>query len=163
MKLSVLFIAAAAAEKKVPPRHPLQRIARLAEFAEEIMNDWFGFLPTTEDWINRFQKNAARMAINFQRDEQRCGHYDENQLPHGGPADDADERKRRDAGDQPWDRYNREDPAIGIKQITTGYRKWADRYLSQCGGQRKNAWIKNRMNKWNNKLQAKLAEHYAEE
>merc|ERR1712003_539444 len=104
-------------------------IAKLAQFAEEIMNEWFDFLPTTEDWITRFQKNADRMALNFQRGEQRCGHYDANQLPHGGPA-----RKRRD--EDSVERYNREDPVVGVKQLTTGYRKWAERYLSQCSGQK---------------------------
>merc|ERR1712212_299450 len=158
MKLTgAVVIAAVAADKKVPPRHPLQRLAKLTEFSAEILNDWYGFLPSKDSWIAKFETNAGRMERNFQRGEQRCGFYDEDQLPHGGP-----ERRRR-SGDDYDVKYNREDPSIGIKQITTGYRKWADRYLSQCGGQRKNAWIKNRMNKWNNKLQAKLAEHYAEE
>merc|ERR1712002_51459 len=115
------------------------------------MNEWFDFLPTTEDWITRFQKNADRMALNFQRDEQRCGHYDENQLPHGGPAD----RKRREADDDVF-RYDREDPAKGTKQITTGFRKWAERYISACSGQKNYLHQVNRMNKWNAALQAHL-------
>ena len=33
-------------------------------------------------------------------------------------------------------RYDREDPAVGVKQLTTGFSKWAARFLSQCSGQR---------------------------
>merc|ERR1712046_494308 len=108
MKISVaLFIATASAQdKKVPPRHPLQRLNRLVEFTEEIMTQWFSFLPSQQARIAKFENNAIRMEKNFKRGNQRCGFYDKDQMPHGGPADD---RKRRDASDV--DRYNREDPA----------------------------------------------------
>ena len=90
MKLSsaVSIFAVASAqndEKKVPPRHPLQRLNRLTEFAEEIMNEHFDFLPSQDAWINKFKKNSERMGRNFERGNQRCGYYDETQLPHGGP------------------------------------------------------------------------------
>merc|ERR1712176_604282 len=152
MKFStaVLMGAAVAADKKVPPRHPLQRLARLTEFSAEILNDWYGFLPSKDAWIQKFANNAERMERNFNRGNQRCGFYDENQLPHGGP-----ERKRRVLDDV--DRYNREDPVEGTKQITTGFRKWAERYISQCSGQRQYQHQINRMNKWNSLLQAHLA------
>ena len=152
MKFSpaLLFAVAAAEDKKVPPRHPLQRLARLTEFSEEILNDWFTFLPSKDSWVGKFARNAERMERNFNRGNQRCGYYDEENLPHGGP-----ERKRRDADE--WERYNREDPSIGIKQITTGYRKWAERYISQCSGQRNYQHQINRMNLWNQKLQDHLA------
>ena len=81
--------------------------------------------------------------------------YDENQLPHGGPAEDAEERKRRDL--DIFDRYDREDPIVGTKQITTGFRKWAERFLSQCSGQRNYNFQVNRMNKWNGLLQDHLS------
>ena len=92
------------------------------------------------------------MAKNFERGNQRCGFYDENQLPHGGPSDD---RKRRDVDDEV--RYDRENPSVGVKQITTGFSKWATRYLSACSGQKNYNYQLNRMEKWNNKLQAHLA------
>merc|ERR1712226_1406587 len=152
MKFSpaLLFAVAAASEdKKVPPRHPLQRLNRLTEFTEEILNDWFSFLPSKDNWVAKFARNANRMAGNFERGNQRCGFYNEEQLPHGGP-----ERKRRDLDDV--DRYNREDPSVGVKQLTTGYRKWAERYLSQCSGQRQYQYQVNRMNKWNGLLQDHL-------
>ena len=156
MKISPAVIVAVATaqqgEKKVPPCHPLQRLNRLVEFTEEIMNDWFSFLPSQEAWITKFATNAERMERNFNRGNQRCGFYDENNLPHGGPSDD---RKRRAADDV--DRYNREDPVEGVKQLTTGFSKWAQRYLSACSGQRNYQYQVNRMSKWNAALQGHLA------
>ena len=152
MKLTVALLATIATadeDKKVPPRHPLQRLEKLKFFGEEILNEWFEFMPRKDNWVRKFKANADRMARNFQRGEQRCGHYDENQLPHGGPA-----RKRR-AEDDVF-RYDRTNPCKGIKQITTGYRKWAERYISECSGQRNNKYIVNRMNKWNRVLAQKL-------
>ena len=156
MKFSpaLLFAVASADDKKVPPRHPLQRLNRLTEFTEEMLNQWFTWLPSKDAWINKFQNNAERMERNFNRDNQRCGFYDADNLPHGGP-----ERKRRDLEDV--DRYNREDPTVGVKQLTTGYRKWAERYLSACNGQKIHQHQINRMNKWNALLQAHLANNAA--
>ena len=153
MKFSpaVLVAVASAQEKKVPPRHPLQRLNKLVDFTEEIMNDWFSFLPSQQAWIKKFETNAERMERNFNRGNQRCGFYDENELPHGGPEP---ARERRDAE---VDRYDREDPSVGIKQLTTGFSKWAQRYLSQCSGQRNYNYQVNRMNKWNDALQGHLA------
>merc|ERR1712003_25670 len=95
MKFStaVLVAVASAEDKKVPPRHPLQRLAKLTEFSAEILNEWYTFLTSKDAWIGKFANNAERM-----------------------------------------DRYNREDPVQGTKQITTGFRKWAERYISQCSG-----------------------------
>ena len=143
MKLSLALVAAATAEdKKVPPRHPLQRLERLVEFSHEMLDQHYGFLPSVNSWKNKFENNAERMERNFNRGNQRCGFYDANQLPHGGPS----ERKRR-ADDEDF-RYNREDPCHGAKQITTGFRKWAERYLSQCSGQRNSQFQVRRMNRW---------------
>ena len=63
-------------------------------------------------------------------------------LPHGGPEDD---RERRDLS---FDRYDRENPCIGIKQILTGFSKWSDRYISTCNGQKKHSYQTNRIIKW---------------
>jgi len=149
MKLSVAVVVAAvsATEKKVPPRHPVQRLNRLVEFTEEILTDWFDFLPSQQAWINKFATNADRMERNFERGNQRCGFYDETQLPHGGP------RERRDVDEI---RYNRENPKEGVKQLTTGFRKWAERYISQCSGQKNFQFQVRRMEKWNNALQKHL-------
>merc|ERR1719197_1134302 len=105
MKLSVATIVAVASaqdNKKVPPRHPNQRLAKL-------------------------NRNVDR----FERRWEQCGFYDENQLPHGGPK--PEERKRReDDDDDILPRYNKENPVTGIKQITMGFKKWAERYVSGC-------------------------------
>ena len=152
MKFSpaLLFAVAAAEDKKVPPRHPLQRLAKLTDFSAEILNEWYSFLPSKDSWVNKFANNAERMERNFNRGNQRCGFYDDTS-EHGGP-----ERKRRE-DDADVDRYNREDPVEGTKQITTGFRKWAERYISQCSGQRQYQHQLNRMTKWNNLLQSHLA------
>ena len=99
------------------------------------------------------------MAATFNRTgpdgQPRCSFYDSDLLPHGGPSPD---RKRRDVsksdgfdeimamllgdstgferGRNGSDRYDRENPLKGAKQITTGFRKWAERYISDCYGQK---------------------------
>ena len=52
----------------------------------------------------------------------------------GGPA-----RKRRTAEGDEDDifRYDRTNPILGTRQITSGFRKWAERYISECSGQKK--------------------------
>ena len=82
MKLSAFLLAGvvSANEKKVPPRHPIQRLHRLVEFADEILesgafnhkfNEWRYI------WRQKFSKNADRMQHSFTRGNQRCGFYDE--------------------------------------------------------------------------------------
>ena len=121
-----LVAAASAQEKKVPPRHPLQRLNKLNTFAAEWCNDNLT-AKQANNWVNRFQNNVARFESRFER----CGFYDENQLPHGGPA-----RKRRsldgcdEAENADFCRYDQSNPLRGIKQITSGFRKWAERYLA---------------------------------
>jgi hypothetical protein len=158
MKFSAAVLATVAVaqdgDRKVPPRHPIQRLNRLVEFSAELLNDWYSFLPSQASWVGKFERNAERMERNFERGNQRCGFYDENQLPHGGPSE---RRKREIDSDSIWDRYDREDPSVGTKQITTGFRKWAERYLSECSGQRNYNYQVNRMNKWNGLLQDHLA------
>ena len=157
MKFSAAVLATVAVaqdgDRKVPPRHPLQRLNRLVEFSHELLDDWYTWLPSQESWKGKFERNAERMERNFERGNQRCGFYDENQLPHGGPSE---RRKREIDADSIWDRYDRENPSTGTKQITTGFRKWAERYLSECSGQKNYNYQVNRMNKWNGLLQAHL-------
>ena len=82
MKFSQFFIAClvSADEKKVPPRHPLQRLDRLVQFSDEILNSG-AFNNKSDKWINnwsmKFARNADRMEINFKRGNQRCGFYDQ--------------------------------------------------------------------------------------
>jgi len=169
MKLLPVYVALAAVqgdEKKVPPRHPLQRLNRLVEFSDEILDQWYTFLPSKASWKNKFGQNAVRMERNFNRGNQKCGYYDDTQLPHGGPSAGAQNgrKKRSDDYDQFWGddelRYS-QDPKLATKQITTGFRKWAERYLAACSGQKKYNFQIRRMNKWNAKLQAHLQANQA--
>ena len=127
MKLSIAtFIAVASAdEKKVPPRHPLSRIKKLNIFANEWVND--NLTPKQADnWGPKFDRNTARMIRRYEL----CSFYDENLLPHGGPDPNSEsDRKRRD---DDFERYNKDIPMTGLKQITNGFRKWAERYIAGC-------------------------------
>ena len=144
MKLasSVFLFSLSSAEeesRKVPPRHPLQRLNRLTQFSAEILNQWYTGLASKDRWVAKFAKNADRMSRNFQRGEQRCGFFDSS-LEHGGPEPEEEDELR----------YDRTDPKLGTKQITTGYRKWALRYLAACSGQKNYSYQVNRMNNYLN-------------
>ena len=148
-----LIAAASADDKKVPPRHPLQRLSKLRDFAEEWCNDNLSDRQAA-NWIPKFNRNVAR----FQRRWEQCGFYDENQLPHGGPEP---ARKRR-SDDLQCDangicRYDQSNPLRGIKQITSGFRKWAERYVSTCKVQP--GVQVDRANRWFAKLSAKHVEY----
>ena len=123
-----LIAAASADDKKVPPRHPLQRLSKLRDFAEEWCNDNLSDRQAA-NWIPKFNRNVAR----FERRWELCAFYDPDLLPHGSFEP---ERKRR-SDDVECDengicRYDKSNPLRGIKQITSGFRKWAERYVSTC-------------------------------
>jgi len=172
---SVVLVALASADKdkKVPPRTPLQRLNRLQIFSKEWLNDNLPNLPSMENWVGKFEVNAERMIEAYQREN--CGFFDPS-LPYGGPDPNPElrpggnprrptDRKRRSDGDEDGFidefsgellRYNKNQPLVGIKQITTGYRKWAERYINECWGQRKHKYQTKRMNRWFETL----GEHY---
>lgn len=224
---ALLAVAAANSEKKVPPRHPSQRLEKLRQFATKFKNQ--DCLPkqlmsSTEGKNNRMCTRleekmhafAAQMGKSFDRDN--CGYYEPDIMgTHGGPdpnpqinPNTGKPRQRRDAdfdmhafdwmitaaeehcdavfqvaddgesycacyhssveysapsilnnytGDQDLstcpsvrgksskkDAYDRlsNDTPLKWRQITTGYRKWAERYLSNCSGQRKSQVPKRR-------------------
>merc|ERR1711970_710773 len=60
MKISgaVLFALASADDRKVPPRHPLQRLTRLTEFSAELLNQWYTWLPSKNSWVAKFEKKC---------------------------------------------------------------------------------------------------------
>merc|ERR1712176_338447 len=80
-----------------------------------------------KNWSRKFAKNAARMVTRFEK----CGFYDENLLPHGGPAKRDTDAVEGALSDEDF-RYDKNNPVRGIKQITNGFRKWAERYISTC-------------------------------
>jgi len=130
MKTFALLAIASASDKKVPPRHPTQRLARLNEFAQE----WCDTNLTeaqAANWKPKFRRNTARFGRRFEL----CGYYDSENLPHGGPKPD---RKRRSDLECDIDdddcilRYDKQNPIRGIQQITKGFHKWAQRYIVDC-------------------------------
>jgi len=104
MKLSVSLISAVAAidvktlvdqsddDRKVPDRHPLQRLWRLYQFSEEIIQTHFydsGMkavkLDKLRGRIGKWLYLAQRQS--FLRATKRCGYYNDG-LVHGGPQGD---------------------------------------------------------------------------
>lgn len=213
MKLALATLAAVAVanEKKVPPRHPEQRLNKLRiffnKFADEEVatrkND--AVAARFKDRMNGFMD---KMLSAYNRPN--CGYYDADSK-HGGPDPnpntkfngkprnrretsvddenyvDFDEEDAREFCDEfsdynkqvccaldaiayapcgarsggnkgvntAWNRLSSE-PQLKWKQITTGTRKWAQRYINNCGGQRKNNLATKRcrklFTKWNDKL-----------
>ena len=158
MKLfaATIFAIAAAEDKKVPPRHPLSRLAKLEKFAVEWVNDNLD-VKQAANWVPKFERNAARMETRFSL----CGFYDD-ESEHGGPA-----RKRREVDDQGCElgdedclsRYDKNNPMRGIQQITKGFTKWAERYIADCGKQP--VTQVDRMARWYGQMLSKLAENQA--
>lgn len=162
--------------KKVGPRTPIQRLESLVRFSQEWLGNNLYDLPSYESWKTRFIKNSERMLKAFGRDT--CKFFDPSiphggPNPNPRPRPDRKRRKRtadievieelKNANDDDFElfddfenlqsrsltvRYDTMNPLIGIKQITTGFRKWALRYIAECHGQRKFQYQKNRMNRW---------------
>lgn len=146
MKLfAVTMIAIAAGEnddKRIPPKGPLQRLEQLERFAKEWLATSFGFDSNkAEHWSAKFQRNTARMEQRFQQ----CGH-DESA---------NSDRKRRSFDENM--RIDFSNPIKSLKQITTGYRKWAERYLDDCKNQPKTQ--SERARKWNVILKQRFEDH----
>ena len=138
--ITATIMAADEDEKKVPPRHPLQRLNRLNEFVNEWTSQNLNEKQAAH-WQGKFNRNMARMERRFEQ----CGFYDEN-TEHGDR-----ERRSSDVLDDIDDeidliRYDRDNPIKGIKQICKGFAKWAKRYIFGCKKQPEKQV--NRMDKW---------------
>lgn len=78
-------------DRKVPKRHPLQRLWRLYQFSEEII-----LLHYYRSTMKKSRVDAIRELVKkwlymgqretFLRGTKKCGFYDSEYLPHGGPA-----------------------------------------------------------------------------
>jgi len=223
MKISLLAVAAVhATEKKVPPRHPLNRLAKLGTFYEAFADEYVRTQigdGAADRFTARMENFLDNMKTAFERPN--CGYYDDS-TKHGGPDPNPDQRengtprnRRDDDGDDSVDSditsdevtlawcaeperdtssdawltncccadstleqcagvtpncsqlgkrtgggkaYDRlaSNGSLKWKQITTGTRKWAERYINNCSGQRKNQHASNRAKKlyktWSQKL-----------
>ena len=138
MKLSAVFLVGLASAADESPRGHLKRLQGLVRGTTEILNSG-AFNRKPKNWIKMWEQkivtNADRMERSYNRGNQRCG----------------EDRKRRDI--DIGDRYDREDPCRGIKQLTTGFANWVERYIPNCSGQRNHSHQINRMKKWGDRLQ----------
>lgn len=189
--LPAVFISfvADAKEKKVPPRHPTQRLKTLRRFAKEWLNDNFQNDEFSKAQTNAGLRNIERFTTRIERryqqlrwlalngspdavphprkpgekDVKACFFYDPDQ-PHGGRP-----RERRDDDDEHLDddydfgkasddliRYDQSNPLRGLRQIMTGYRKWAERYVDQCPAEKQDKTL----SKWANVFRKKIEDVY---
>ena len=75
--------------------------------------------------------------------KRECGFFDPD-AEHGGPRSDEDER------------YSEEDAQSSVNGITAGIKKWSQRYLAECGGQKEDQNIARHAMKWRRKLSNKI-------
>jgi len=149
MKFQSALVAVAFAETD-----PIRRLNALVRFGQEWVEQNIPNAKSvqTGKWQAKWETNADRMKAAYDR----CG------------TKPGEVRKRRQIERfEDWtvsddelfaftERYNRQDPEKGIKEITTGFRKWAFRYLNECNGQAQHNFQKNRMEKWRTNLTAKF-------
>lgn len=171
MKTGVLLMLSVQAideEKKVPPRTPENRLKKLNQFSKEWCRENLEPIvgrQRANKWINKFEKNGDRMKKRFNSE---CGFFDPS-VPNGGPnpnsttvvnrnrrSIDSNSQVRTLDDDEFGTRYDKTDPARGIAQIATGYKKWAERYIADCFSKKNNKFQpevqENRYNHWLNRL-----------
>ncbi|CBY19831.1 unnamed protein product [Oikopleura dioica] len=145
---TALAVMAQEEDRKVPPQTPGQRIEQLKRHVGRLMVDHFDGCAKRATWEDKLTKILSRAEAAFNRD---CGFFDPN-VANGGPSPS---RRRRQADDDEV-RYSETDAIASINGITGGIRKFADRYISECGGQKANKHIVNKANKWRSKLTDKF-------
>ena len=142
MKLSAIYLAGITSAAVEPPRGHLKRLQGLVRGTTEILNSG-AFNRKPKSWIKMWEQkvvtNAERIENRYYKGTKRCGEED---------------RKRRDI--DVGDRYDRENPCRGVKQLTTGFANWVDRYIPNCSGQRDHSQQINRMKKWGERLQSAM-------
>jgi len=166
--LVLLSVQATDEEKKVPPRTPENRLKKLNQFSKEWCRENLEPIvgrQRANKWINKFEKNGDRMKKRFNSE---CGFFDPS-VPNGGPnpnsttvvnrnrrSIDSNSQVRTLDDDEFGTRYDKTDPARGIAQIATGYKKWAERYIADCFSKKNNKFQpevqENRYNHWLNRL-----------
>ena len=112
------------------PSDPIDRLDQLVQFSVEVIDNFLANINRVDDWKRKFTKSAERMKNSYQR----CGE---------DPVVDAEPE---------WANY---DHSTGIKamgDVTTGFIKWANTYISGCGGHKREKHHVKRMTKWNQKF-----------
>jgi len=214
MKIAIAttFALVAAKEKKVPPRHPLQRLNKLKTFYQNFFQELADNETMKQGEADRRTVRAEAFIQNLEDAFNRpnCGYYVDDGK-HGGPdpnpevnfntgkprnrrtadnEDDLTEAVREWCAEEVQDNYyikgayteqseanwaeccqfdnefclgkaprsgaggNKkaydrlsDNPQLKWKQITTGTRKWAQRYINNCNGMRKYNKAAKRANK----------------
>lgn len=112
---------------------------------------WFGAQGATDEYCN-----ANEFANHSEEGQKSCCSESESFLAANtgncGKLRTKGGNKKRKEG---YERLS-DDPQLKWKQITTGARKWAERYINNCGGQRKNKLISNRTKKVYAKVNEKM-------
>lgn len=149
MKVLAAFLTVAVlAEKKVPPKTPEERMAQLQSHISKLFQDHFGACKKAGQMEDKLTRVTNRALKAFNRSERECSFFDSS-VEHGGPEpEDVDDGTR----------YSDTDAVASVKGITSGIRKWSQRYLAACGGQKNHEHIVNHANKWRSKLLAKTDE-----
>lgn len=192
----LISFVADAKEKKVPPRHPRQRLRTLKRFALEWITDNLEtnklnkivpdgrfehykqrFIRRADrfKWLSYVGENGEEDSINLESDDLEeefkkkkiipCFYYNST-TTHGGRS----KRKRRDDTDYEYldgdydfgkssddlVRYDKSNALRGLKQIMTGFKKWALRYIDQCPAEK----TKQTHSKWSNVMKGKLQATY---
>lgn len=185
MRLSSAILSSSlvlAGEKKVPPRHPRNRLRTLTRFSKEWLDVNLRNFDTEDKKLRRrggayadrfserFSTWSARLLRIVDQPDRDCFFFDP-QAPHGG-------KQKREAGDEPSEnaensennsdieydysdeaddllRYDKNNPQRGLRQITTGFRKWAQRYFSDCKNEQESQRHSKRANKWYTKILGK--------
>ena len=78
-------------DRKVPHRHPLQRLWRLYQFSEEIILLHYYRSPMKKSRVDAIRNLVKKWLYmgqreSFLRGTKKCGFYDPNEGRHGGPA-----------------------------------------------------------------------------
>ena len=152
MKLlaTILAVTVFAGDKVVPNKTPEERMAQLKRHIDRLMVDHFGGCSKAAFWGSKLNKVGDRALKAYNRLNRPCSFFDPN-VEHGGPA----ARKRRADGDDEV-RYSETDAIASINGITAGLRKWSQRYLAECGGQKNHDHLVRHSNKWRAKLTGKF-------
>ena len=107
-------------------------LIKVLDFAQEVMDNEFAGHKRAANWKRKFGANAMRMIKSYNK----CGND-----PVVAPVAE-------------WISYDNSKPSKAMKDITTGFRKWAQTYLNSCKGQYNRNHIAHisRMTKWNSAL-----------
>jgi hypothetical protein len=107
-----------------------QPISEFAERANPSVEDY--------DYSNSDEQPTAESRGRVRREEDSDLESDEQ--PFAESAERADSAEDYDYSNSADDlvRYDKNNPQRGLRQITTGFRKWALRYITECPGQKNN-------------------------